>query len=184
MNISLDGYLAGPRCELDWHFNCWNEEMARTTSEQLGKADTILFGRVTYDAMAGYWGSKTAELNAPREDIDFADMMNRYTKIVFSKTLTIPHWQNSRVVAGDLVKEIGRLKKMPGKNMITYGSGKMVSSLLRQQLVDELQVWVHPVLLGCGKPLFREVVNTMDMELLGTKTFSTGVVLLHYDCLQ
>src|SRR5882762_1112837 len=97
MNMTLDGYMSGPDCELDWHFQSWNEEMAASASEQLAQADTILLGRVTYLAMAAYWSSKVASLSTPRADIDFADMMNSYNKIVFSKTLPAVGWSNSRL---------------------------------------------------------------------------------------
>ena len=92
MNVTLDGFMAGPNCELDWHFSFWNEEMAEYASEQLSHADTILLGRITYKAMAKYWPSMAMDLSYPREDIAFAGMMNSYKKIVFSNTLNEVHW--------------------------------------------------------------------------------------------
>ncbi len=184
MNMTLDGYMAGPQCELDWHFRCWNEEMAMTTSELLGRADTILLGRITYDAMARYWSAKIGDLHSSREDIDFADMMNRYTKVVFSRSLTTPIWNNSRLVKGNIAKEIRLLKDQPGRDMITYGSGQIVDSLVRQKLVDEFQIWMHPVAIGRGKALFRELQHSIPLQLSQTRTFSTGVVLLFYHSIQ
>jgi dihydrofolate reductase len=180
MNMTLDGFMSGPHCELDWHFQCWNEEMAMAAGEQLGMADTILLGRVTYQAMAGYWGTRTSGLSTPREDADFADMMNRYTKIVFSKTLERGRWNNSRVVSGSIAGEIERLKREPGKDMIIYGSGRLVSLLIRQGLVDEYRIWVHPVVLGSGRPLFGNQPDKINLELLRQQVFSSGVVLLYY----
>ena len=87
MNVTLDGFMAGPDCELDWHFNYWNEEMAKCAGEQLSNADTILLGRITYKAMARFWPSKMKDLLGPRHDIAFASMINSYQKVVFSKTL-------------------------------------------------------------------------------------------------
>lgn len=86
INVTLDGFMAGPNCELDWHFNSWTLDMGEALAEQLSRADTILLGRVTYGGMARHFASAPASLNTPREDIDFADMLNHYPKIVFSKT--------------------------------------------------------------------------------------------------
>lgn len=180
MNMTLDGFMSGPDCELDWHFQSWNEEMAASASEQLGQADTILLGRVTYLAMAAYWSSKIAGISVPREDIDFAEMMNSHNKIVFSRTLPAVGWCNSRLVKEDIPGEIARLKGQPGKDMIVYGSGRIVSVLMRLGLVDEYRIWVHPVVLGKGKPLFNAVDDHLDMHLFKTKGFSSGVILLYY----
>jgi dihydrofolate reductase len=184
MNITLDGFMSGPDCELDWHFQHWTEDMAQCAREQLSRADTILLGRVTYTAMAAYWPAKTADLSFPRDDIDFASMMNSHAKIVFSTTLVGVDWNNARLAKRSVAAEIAHLKRQPGRDMITYGSGKLVDSLVQSGLVDEYQVWVHPVVLGKGKPLFRGPEDYMSMRLLQAKTFSSGVVLLCYSVRQ
>lgn len=180
MNITLDGFMSGPNCELDWHFKSWTSEMAETLCEQLDRADTILMGRVTYIAMAKYWPSKATDLYCPREDMAFVEMINNYTKIVFSKTLAVAGWRNSRLVNGNLADEIVKLKKQTGKDMIVYGSGQVVSALMQLGLVDEYQIWVHPVVIVRGKPLFKTLKNKPLLELFKTKTFRSGVVLLFY----
>jgi dihydrofolate reductase len=180
MNVTLDGFMSGPNCELDWHFQSWTAEMAEVACEQLGKADTILFGRVTYSAMARYWTSKTTNLTLAREDIDFADMLTYYNKVVFSKTLTALPWTNSRLVKENMADEIVRLKQQPGKDIIIYGSGSLVSTLVQSGLVDEYQIWVHPVLLGKGKPLFKGLHDRLHMKLFKTQKFRSGVVMLSY----
>src|SRR5688572_2547821 len=111
MNVTLDGFMAGPNCELDWHFQNWSADMAESACIQLSQADTIILGRVTYTAMARYWPTKLLDLTFAREDIDFAEMMNNYTKIVFSKTLQSLSWSNSKLASGDLEDEIGKLKQ-------------------------------------------------------------------------
>lgn len=184
MNVTLDGFISGPNCELDWHFQCWTNDMAHSLCEQLSKADTILLGRVTYAAMARYWPSKSKDLSFPREDIAFANMMNNYTKLVFSKTLAAAQWNNSIVVKGNIAGEITRLKQQPGYDMIVYGSGRVVSALIHLGLVDEYHMWVHPVLLGKGKPLFKNLPDRFTMKLYKTTTFSSGVVLLYYELNQ
>ena len=180
MNVTLDGFMAGPECELDWHFNYWNGEIARCAGEQLSNADTILLGRITYCAMANYWPSKTKDLSWPREDIAFADLINSCHKVVFSKTLDTTSWNNSILAKQSIRKEIVTLKQQPGKDMIVYGSGSIVSALSKYNLIDEYVLWVHPVVLGKGKYLFRNASGNSCLKLLKTRTFDTGVVLLYY----
>jgi dihydrofolate reductase len=151
--------------------------MALSLCEQLSKADTIILGRVTYSAMARYWPSRAADMSFPREDLAFAEMMNRYEKVVFSRSMDTPVWNNSRFVRGNTGKEILQLKQQPGKDIIIYGSGKLVNSLMQLNLIDEYLLWVHPVILGKGKPLFRDKIN---MKLMNLKTFDSGVVILYY----
>lgn len=176
INITLDGFMAGTQCELDWHFNSWSSRMAQAMGQQLSRADTILLGRVTYCAMARFWPAKIHDLSLPREDIALAGMMNSYKKIVFSKTLQNPVWNNSRIVKGNLQKEVLRLKATPGADMIVYGSGSLVSSLMQSGLVDEFSLWLHPVFLGKGKPVCNDLPDTLNMDLLRTETFSSGVI--------
>lgn len=178
--MTLDGFMAGPDCELDWHFSRWNDEMARSISEQLGQADTILLGRITYRGMARHWSAAPVSLTTPREDLDFADMLHHYPKIVFSETLLNVSWNNSRLLKGNIEKEVTKLKQQPGKDMIIYGSGRLVSSLTQLRLIDEYRLWVHPVILGSGKPLFRELQQMLPLSLYKTETFSSGVVILYY----
>jgi len=154
--------------------------MAAALVQQLSRADTIVLGRVTYCAMAGFWMSRSGDLDLPREDLAFADMMNRYNKIVFSKTLTKTSWQKSVIISGDIKNEVEHLKKQAGKNLIVYGSGTLVNSLIQMNLVDEYTLWVHPVILGDGKPLFKRPGKMIAMDLLHTQTFSSGVVKMDF----
>jgi dihydrofolate reductase len=130
--------------------------------------------------MAGFWPSTIADPSFPREDIAFADMINNYTKIVFSTTLKTPSWNNSKVMKGNIEYEVAQLKHQQGKDIIVYGSSKLVSALMKLKLIDEYQIWIHPVLLGNGKPLFKDLQNKLSMELFKTKTFRSGVVKLYY----
>jgi dihydrofolate reductase len=178
MNVTVDGYMAGVNWELDWHFECWSREMADTLCEQLSRSDTILLGRVTYNAMAQYWPAKCGDPGCRGEDFAFANMMNSYTKVVFSNTITSATWHNSKVIKGNIQKKVAKLKQQPGKDMIIYGSGKLVSTLLH--LVDEYQLWLHPVALGNGKPLFAALHNQLKMTLVKVKKFDSGVIVLYY----
>lgn len=183
MNITLDGFMAGTNCELDWHFSYWNEEMAEIATGQLKRADTILLGRVTYKAMSKYWPLVALDPCSPRQDLAFAGMMNSYHKIIFSTTLESADWSNSTVVQHDISKEVGLLKQQPGKDMIIYGSGTIVSLLMRYGLIDEYVLWVHPVILGKGKPFFRKITDKHFLRLVSSTTFKSGVVLLYYESL-
>ena len=181
MNITLDGYLSGSQCELDWHFKYWNEAMAISLKEQLEEADTIIMGRVTFNAMAAYWKNRIQDVCVPREDLAIADMLNSHTKIVFSKTLVhADEWNNSIIIKDNLRTSITCLKKQPGKKLIVYGSHTIVTELVRLNLVDEFRLWVHPVVIGKGKALFKNINETIYLQLYKSKVFSTGVVLLFY----
>ena len=152
--------------------------MADTLYSKLRMADTIVLGRITYTAMAEYWPARAKDLRFPREDIAFADLMHRHRKLVFSKTLKKTEWNNSVLLHGDAVNEIAKLKSEQGKDMIIYGSGKIVQSLIN--LIDEYQLWIHPILLGNGKKFFPNVQNRITMKLSNCECFASGVILLTY----
>ncbi|RDC64416.1 dihydrofolate reductase family protein [Adhaeribacter pallidiroseus] len=179
MNITLDGFLSGPNCELDWHFTSWTAEMAEALCEQLKKADTILLGRVTYLAMAKFWPAKALDSTVAPADLIFIRMMNQYPKIVFSKMLFTTAWNNS-IIQKNLASTIQNLKKQSGKDLMVYGSATLVAALVHLNLVDEYQLWVHPIVLGRGKPLFKNVPGQSRLTLLKNQLFSSGVVLLMY----
>lgn len=172
--------MAGPAGELDWHFPHWNDEMASFAYEQLCAMDSILLGRVTYQAMASYWPYEANNTAHGRMEYNFARMMNNHAKIVFSRTLRTVEWRNARLVKKDIGKEIAALKQQPGLDMIVYGSGSIVSKLAQLDLIDEYVMWVHPITLGKGTPLFRHIRGQHPLKLLRTKTFSSGVVILYY----
>ncbi|MCC8425379.1 dihydrofolate reductase family protein [Mucilaginibacter sp. UR6-11] len=177
MNISLDGFMAGPDGGLDWHLQNWTNDMGRLLSEQLSRADTILLGRNTYSAMAGYWPAVGNTLSLSRDDLAFADMMNSYAKVVCSTTLKNLYWQNSLLISRDIRREIIKLKQQAGKDIIIYGSRKLVQSLIKLNLVDEYRLWLYPVSLGRGIALFNKRQN---LTLLCAQTLSSGVILLSY----
>lgn len=176
MNVTLDGFMAGTNGELDWHFPLWNDEMSIYFCDQLGKTDTILLGRVSYERMARYWPNKTFTGIA----LEYADLMNNHTKIVFSQTLESATWSNTRLVKENAGEEVLKLKQLPGKDMIIYGSGSIVRSFLQEGLIDEFQIWVHPVYIEQGVPMFGDMEENIDLKFMRARTFSSGVVILYY----
>lgn len=167
---SLDGFFETLDKKLDWFVT--DEEFFAYAREMLRAADTLLFGRTTYELMANYWPTSPAD--------EIADKMNNLPKIVFSKTLQTAEWKNSRLVKGNAAEEISKLKQLPGKDMVILGSSILASSLLQQGLVDEYRVILQPVLLGSGSSLFKDITERIQVKLISAKAFGSGVVLLSY----
>ena len=174
MLVSLDGFFEGPDRDINWHHV--DEEFNEFAIQQLGTVGTLLFGRVTYEGMASYWPTPTAVANDPV----VAGKMNSFPKIVFSKTLSRPTWQNTRLVKENFVQEITKLKQQPGKDLIIFGSSDLAVTFIEQGLIDEYRIMVNPVVLGDGKSLFNGLQKRLELKLLGTKVFGSGNVLLYY----
>ncbi|MDP9040660.1 MAG: dihydrofolate reductase family protein [Bacteroidota bacterium] len=180
MNLTLDGYLSGPNGELDWHFEYWNEEMSEKLLQQLDKADTILLGRLTYEAMSNYWQVKPLEKDFPRQDLAIADLMNSHVKVVFSKTRSGPVWNNSILTIKAPEEVIKGLKQQKGRDIILYGSASIAYTIIRCNLADEYRLWIHPVILGSGNPLFKNLKNRIKLKLTDAIEFDSGVVVCSY----
>ena len=149
MMVSIDGFFEGPNRELDWHRV--DEEWNEYARDLLDNVDILVFGRVTYQLMAGYWPS------AKEDDPTIANKMNGLQKIVFSKTLGKAEWQNTRLVHESIEDEILAIKQKPGKDIAIFGSSDLALTLIRQNLIDEFRIFVNPIILGNGKPLFRGI---------------------------
>lgn len=176
--VSLDGFFSGPNGELDWHVV--DEEFNEFALEQLNAMDALLFGRVTYQVMASYWPTPAGL----QDDPIIANKMNTLPKLVFSKTLDKVEWgkwDNARLVKGDIGEEVSKLKRQPGKDMVIFGSGSIVSTLTTLGLIDEYRILIVPAVLGKGIPLFKGISTPVNLKLVRTKTLKTGVVLLYYE---
>jgi dihydrofolate reductase len=174
MVVTLDGYYEGPNGEFDWP-NV-DDEFYEFSISQLNDIDTLLFGRVTYEGMAGYWPTPAALEGDPA----VAGYMNSVSKVVFSSTLESADWQNTELVKGNAGEAISELKQQSGKHLALFGSPSLTVSLLEQGLVDELRVMVQPILLGAGKSLFKSLKDRVPLTLQTAMTFSSGNVLLSY----
>jgi len=158
-----------------WHFPYFNDEMGRAVGEGFVASDALLMGRVLYEEWAAYWPKQDPEENP------VAASMNSIRKYVVSTTLEEPlGWNNTSLIQENVAEELSELKRQPGKDIVISGSGALVRSLLDGGLIDELKLMVHPVVVGSGKRLFEEGEKQTALDLVDSRTFSTGVVYLTY----
>jgi len=177
--VTLDGVMEAPGHEEHQDGrNAWallgaSEDQQRFKAEELFAAGAILLGRVTYQIFATFWPS------APG-DQEFANRMNSIEKYVVSTTLKEAEWNNTVILRGDIAEEVSKLKQPHGGDILIYGSADLVNSLMKHDLIDEYRLLVFPVVLGSGKRLFRDESDTSHLRLVGTRAFSSGIVLLSY----
>jgi dihydrofolate reductase len=171
---SLDGYYEGPDQAFDWPVI--DEEFNQFAVRQLDEADSLVFGRVTYQMMAGYWPTPAAE----QDDPVVTAKMNGMAKIVISRTLGSAEWGPAQLVSGDVAEAVAKLKQQPGKDMLIMGSSALTASLIGMGLVDEIRVMVSPVVLGDGKSLFGTAADRISLTLVQAESFRSGSVLLRY----
>ena len=176
--ISLDGFIDGPGKDLSW-MNPGPEFFAYARKLLTEEADTLLFGRLTYEMMAGYWTSAEAEKD---NDPTITRLMNELPKWVFSETLkkaSWGRWDNAKVSA-DPAGTVKKLKAEKGKDLVIFGSGSLVSALTPHGLIDEYRIMVAPVIVGGGTPEFQGLSKRVDLKLVGVKTFDSRLVMLTY----
>ena len=178
MHVSLDGFVAGPKGEIDWI--SLDDEIFEDVHNLVRKADTALFGRVTYNIMESYWPTAADRPEATKHDREHSSWLNPALKVVFSRTLKKVDWQNTRVVKGGVDEEIAELKKQPGKNLILFASPGLASTFMNLNLIDEYWFNVNPIILGKGVPLLKDLKDMHLLKLLESKTYKQGVVNLHY----
>ena len=183
--VSIDGFFAGPNGEIDWILRDPNVDQALresgTDTEQTNSAgsDTMLLGNTTYTMFENSWPQMARDPNAPEAMHKMADEVNRMNKVVFSRTRKEVPWENSRLLHGDLIEEVKRLKQGEGTSILIFGSGSIVQQLTDAGLIDEYFIAVTPVVLGKGKQLFRDV-QKRDLQLKESRQFESGNVLLRY----
>jgi dihydrofolate reductase len=169
--VSLDGVAESPD---RWQLPYFSDEMGEAVGAAMAASDAMLLGRVTYQEFESYFPGVSSE------DQPFADYMNDTPKFVVSTTLEKAEWNNSRLIKDNIAEEITRLKQQPGKDIGISGSIALVQSLLRENLLDELRLMIHPVVVGNGKRLFENVGDQKALELVDSKAFGTGVLYLTY----
>ena len=166
--ISLDGVVEDPQ----WTMNYFDEDMGKEMDTQIQKLDAVILGRESYVEWAGYWPTSNDE--------PFASFINNIPKYVFSKTLESADWKNSTLVKGDLAEEVNRLKQQYSRNIGVSGSLSMTRSLIASNLLDELHIQVHPVVVGKGRKLFQDGDSLKHFKLVDNRTTGSGVLLLTY----
>lgn len=160
--LTLDGIMDAPD---KWQIKYTNDEMANDIEEELCKADILLYGRTTYLTMAGAWPSRTGTI---------AYKFNNLPKYVVSTTMKKAEWNNSTIIGENISEEITKLKQLPGKRILIWGSKLLVHSLQKCGLIDEYRLYIHPVILGSGDRLFGDNAQLQEMELTNSKIFNTG----------
>jgi dihydrofolate reductase len=178
MHTSLDGFVAGLNGEMNW-INV-DEAMFDFVATMTDQADTALYGRVTYEMMQSYWPKAGEQPNASKHDKEHSAWYNRVSKVVLSKTMQETGLHNTKVIGGQLSDNINKLKQQEGKNILIFGSPGASQSLLNQGLIDEFWLFVNPIILGKGMPLFKNITGTTKLKLVESKTFASGVIALHY----
>ena len=176
MSVSLDGYIEGPDRELDWHMV--DDELHTHFNELLAAMGAFLDGRVTYELMAGFWPSADTDPSSTGPMVEFARIWRDMPKIVYSRTLEEVD-SNTTVVRDVVPAEIMELKAQPGGDL-ALGGADLAAAFMGQDLVDEYRLYVHPVVIGRGKPLFQPSAARIHLRLAETRTFGNGVVLLRY----
>jgi len=176
MSVSLDGYIEGPDRELDWQLV--DDELHTHFNEQLSQMGAFLDGRVTHELMAGFWPTADADPSSTGPMVEFARIWRDMPKIVFSRTLQGADW-NTTIVRDVVADEVMALKAQPGGDL-ALGGADLAAAFMRQDLIDEYRLYVHPIVIGLGKPLFPSSETRVSLQLAETRTFGNGVVLLRY----
>lgn len=176
MSVSVDGYMEGPNSEIDWHLV--DDELLSHMNGWLAGAGAFLEGRVTYELMAEYWPTADQDPAAPPTVVEFAQIWRNMPKVVYSRTLKRVD-SNTTVVSDVVSDEVLALKAQPGGDLVVGGSD-LGAEFARNDLIDEYRVYVHPIVIGRGKPMLRPSEAKVPLRLIETHTFGNGVVLLRY----
>ena len=175
--VSMDGYFVDANGDMNWAKEDNDEEFNAFTSENAKGGGELLFGRITYDMMASFWPTPQAQQMLP----DVAEQMNNLPKVVFSRTMEKASWNNTRLIKGDLISEVRKLKQEPGKDMVIMGSGTIISQLAPTDLIDEYQMVMIPVVLGSGRTMFDGIGENIKLKLTNSRAFKNGKVFLCYE---
>jgi dihydrofolate reductase len=174
-HVSVNGNFVDGSGDMSWAHKRDAEWNAFVAENAAGDSE-LVFGRITYQMMAGYWPSAQAIQASPR----VAERMNQSRKVIFSRTLESAGWNNSTLVKGELAASMRRLKAQPGKPMVILGSGSIVSQLAQDGLIDEFQIVVNPLILGKGRAYFEGIADRIDLTLARSRVFTNGNILLCY----
>ena len=178
MHISLDGFVAGPNGEMNWIKV--DEEIFDYVGERISATDTALYGRVTYEMMQNYWPTAGDEPGASKHDIEHSKWYNKAHKVVLSKTMKDADLKNTTIISDNLSDRTNEIKQQPGKDILLFGSPTATHSLIQLNLIDGYWLFVNPIILGQGIPLFADIKDKVKLKLLTTRQFTSGVTELNY----
>jgi dihydrofolate reductase len=182
IHLSLDGFAAGPNDELDWI--SYDSELEAYAHSMHELTDAVIWGRRTYEGMAGYWLTVPGNPGSTPPEREHASWLDNATKIVVSRTLDRINWNNATntvLIKDNVAEEINKLKQQPGKDIWLIGSTNLMQTFMRLDLIDEYRFNINPTMLGSGKPLFTGLDRQMPLKLIESKTFKSGVVALRHE---
>ena len=178
MHISLDGKVAGPNGEMNWIKA--DQEIFDFVGKRISEGDTALYGRVTYQMMENYWPTAADKPTATRHDIEHSKWYSKVHKVVLSRTMKDADLSNTTIISDHLTERINEIKKQAGGNILLFGSPTATHSLMQQNLIDGYWLFVNPIILGNGIPLFADIKDKTKLNLISTRPFTCGVTELNY----
>jgi dihydrofolate reductase len=178
VQMTLDGFAAGPNGELDWMTFDFDDKLSAFVNELTDSCDTILLGRKMTDGFVNYWENVLEKPESP--EYSFAERMVNYPKIVFSRTLEESNWRNTTLAKGELSEEVEALKKSDGKDIIVYGGANFVSNLIKENLIDEYNLFINPTAIGRGLEIFDKVEDKFSLRLDKSQSYDCGIVVNTY----
>lgn len=181
VQMSIDGFIAGPNGEMDWLNHSWSEDLKDYVEIITDPVDTILLGRNLAEGFIPHW---TASYNSPQPE-EGAEKFVKTPKVVFTKSLNesdpaVIGWDNTVLAKGDLFEEVNTIRREVGGDIIVYGGGRFVSSLIRENLIDELHLFINPSILGKGMPIFSSITQAQNYTIQSARQFDCGIVVLTY----
>ena len=182
MHISLDGFVTTINGEINWIIV--DEEIFEYSESRTKQADTGLYGRNTYEIMQAYWPTAADKPNASKHDVNHSAWYKKAPKVVVSKTMKGENLVNTTIISNDLSANINKLKQSIEKEIVMFGSPGTTQSLMAENLVDEMWLFINPILLGEGKPFFKTGKEKTKLKLLESHAFTNGVVCVHYEILK
>lgn len=178
MHISLDGFVAGPNGEMDWIKV--DQEIFDFVGKRISEGDTALYGRVTYEMMENYWPTAADKPTATKHDIEHSKWYSNVHKVVLSKTMKGSDLKNTTIISDNLSESVNEIKQKEGSDILLFGSPAATHSLIQLNLIDGYWLFVNPVILGRGIPLFVDIKEKIKLNLLTTRQFTCGVTELNY----
>ncbi|MCD9020735.1 dihydrofolate reductase family protein [Cohnella silvisoli] len=178
MHLSLDGYAAGPKGELNWI--PYDEESMNYADEVVSTVGSPIYGRVTFELMESYWPTVPNNPSSSKRDIDHANWYEKIEKIVISRSLDRVESSHTTLIKANIAEEIAKLKQQPGKDLVIFGSPSIARTFIELGLIDEYRLTISPVILGSGITVFNDLKDKINLKLLDSRTLRSGLIALHY----